>query len=100
MGNHDVGRSMASAAEVFWTMVPEGTAPTKEQAMKALDAAGRRFRGADAEFEDELVDHTTPLGRMVAIAFEATPEEMDVDPEGEAWYEGPYTRFRDHFEFC
>jgi hypothetical protein len=50
-----------------------------------------------------LIDHTTPLGRMVAIAFDATEEERG-DPEDEAtteiWFDGPYARCREHFEFC
>lgn len=101
MGNHDVGRAFASAAEVFWGLVPESTTPTKEATLKALEAVGNRYRGSDAEFDDELFDHTTQLGRMVAIAFEATPEEMRPETDGASpWYDGPETRFRKHFKFC
>lgn len=66
MGNHDVGRAMASAAEVFWLAMGERV-PTKEQALAALDKAGERWRGADTEFDDELHE-VTPLSRLVAIA--------------------------------
>jgi hypothetical protein len=108
MGNHDVGRAMASAAEVFWLAMGD-TKPTKEQALAALDKMGERWRGADAEFDDELHE-VTPLSRLVAIAFDATPEEIAdldgtrdfgrVEDAGELWYDGPVTRFRKHFEFC
>jgi hypothetical protein len=98
MGNHDVGRAFAAAADVFWLVAPDQ--PSREMTLKALEAVGNRYRGADAEFDDDLLNHTTPLGRMVAIAFDATPEEMgDVDDEetADAWFDGPYTRFRQHF---
>lgn len=66
-----------------------------------LRVVGERYRGADAEFDDELNDHTTPLGRMVAIAFEATPEELEPGDEDEdRWFDGPYKRFSSHFDFC
>lgn len=104
MGNHDVGRALAAAASVFWTMVPAGTQPTKDQALSALEVAAGRYRGADAEFDDELRDGvSTPLGRMVAIAFDATPEEAKggYDDQGDSgWYDGAYERFRKHFGFC
>lgn len=103
MGNHNVGETFEVAAEVFWLMVPDGTTPDKALVLKALEIVGEPYRGADAEFDDALVDHTTPLGRMVAIAFDATEEEMG-DPEddesAEIWFDGPYARFREHFEFC
>lgn len=99
MGNHNVGAAFAAAADVFWFMVPEDSTPTMEETLNALELVGNRFRGADAEFDDELIDHTTPLGHMVAIAFEATPEELAQDEDNDAWYEGPYTRFREYFEF-
>lgn len=107
MGNHDVGRALAAAADMFWSLIPEESA-TKAQALTALEKVGNRYRGADAEFDDELWDQNTPLGRMVALAFGAEPEELvkpvaeqrgDEDPF-EAWRNGPETRFRKHFEFC
>jgi hypothetical protein len=95
MGNHDVGRAMAAAAEGFWA--GNGDAPvTKEKALAVLDAAASRFIGADAEFDDELIGET-PLSRLVAIAFDATAEEF---ADLELWYDGPYTRFSDRYRFC
>jgi hypothetical protein len=99
MGNHNVGRAFASCADVFWGIIPEGTA-TQAQALKALETVGNRYRGADAEFDDELFDQNTPLGQMVALAFDAKPEELEDYDDGEAWYNGPITRFRQHFQFC
>lgn len=100
MGNHDVGRHFAGGADMFWAVIPEAKA-TKELTLKSLEALGERYRGADAEFDDHLFDHTTPLGRMVAIAFDVTPDELKPDDDdGEYWYEGPVTRFRRHFDFC
>lgn len=100
MGNHNVGEAFAAAAEVFWLVV-EGS-PSKEITLKALEAVGNRCRGADAEFDDELIDGTTPLGRMVAIAFDATPEELSTEEDVDVspWFDGPYMRFRQHFDFC
>lgn len=108
MGNHDVGRAMASAAEGFWA--GNGDAPvTKEKALAVLDAAAKRWIGADAEFDDELISET-PLSRLVAIAFDATPDEVAdlrgefdggrVEDHGELWYDGPYKRFRQRYKFC
>jgi len=102
MGNHDVGRSMSAAADVFW--IANGTDEvTKDKALAALDASAKRYIGADAEFDDELSEETS-LSRLVAVAFDATPEEIaDRDHathEGELWYAGPVTRFRQYFRFC
>jgi hypothetical protein len=102
MGNHDVGRALAAAAKGFWR---GRTTATKEDALGFLDEVASLWRGADAEFDDELLDGiTTPLGRLVALAFDATPEEAKGEEDEEtyecAWFEGPYTRFRRRYEFC
>lgn len=100
MGNHDVGRAFAAAAEAFY-VGNGGRVPQKDVALKALEAAGQFYNGSDAEFDDETVGDT-PLNRLIAIAFDATPEEMesrDSDDDG-LWYDGPYTRFAKHFAFC
>lgn len=108
MGNHDVGRAMSAAARGFWA--GNGDAPVnKEKALAVLNAAGEDYIGADAEFDDDLTE-ATPLSRLVAIAFDATPEELSdlrgerdegrVEDGGELWYDGPERRFRDHFKFC
>lgn len=107
MGNHDVGRAMASAAEGFWA--GNGDAPVlQDKALAVLDAAASRWIGADAEFDDEFMG-PTPLSRLVAIAFDASKDEMD-DLHGEypcedgdtgmLWYEGPERKFRDRYKFC
>lgn len=100
MGNHNVGQAFAAAADMFWDMVPSDSTPIKAVTLNALEKVGERYRGADAEFDDELMDHTTPLGRMVAIAFDATPEETSGTAEDNLWFYGPYMRFRTHFGFC
>lgn len=52
---------------------------------------------------------TTPLSRLVALAFDATPDELadlkgeydcDEDEVGMLWYEGPEKRFRARYKFC
>lgn len=104
MGNHDVGRAMAGAAEAFFIGNDEALV-SKERAMAVLDAAAKNFHGADAEFDDEFHGET-PLSRLVAIAFDASPEEIasrddpDEDDGGEKWYAGPYTRFKNRYRFC
>jgi hypothetical protein len=108
MGNHDVGRALAAAAKGFWA--GNGDAPvTREKALAFLDAVGEGFRGADAEFDDELITET-PLSRLVAIAFDATPDELadlrgELDEgrredDGELWYDGPYSKFSARYDFC
>ncbi len=98
MGNHNVGRAMAATADVFWQLA--GPTPTKAQALAALDAVGNQFRRADAEFDDHT-NPDNPLGRLIALAFDATPAEMpDGTEDGwDRWYEGPYTRFSQRYDF-
>ena len=84
MGNHDVGRAFSAAADVFWIVCGEGEEPAKEMTLRALEAVGEYFQSSmDAEFDDALYTHTTPLGRMVAIAFDAMPDEM-LDDDADA----------------
>lgn len=107
MGNHEVGRGMSAAARVFWLV--NGDKPvTKELALAAINEAGNDYEGADAEFDDELSE-VTDLSRLVAIAFDATPDELadlageypcHEDDVGMLWHDGPYARFRKHFSFC
>ena len=101
MGNHNIGRAFAAAAEAFWAGVPDGAA-TREMALAALDAAGAEYHRSDAEFGDEVMDQTTPLGRLVALAFDATPGELVTeadDYDDDAWVYGPVARFDAHFDF-
>lgn len=107
MGNHDVGRAMSAAARGFWAGNGDAEV-SKDRALAVLDAAAEEFIGADAEFDDEIMT-VTPLSRLVAIAFEATPDELaDLDrlypcadgDTGMLWYQGPEKRFRDRYRFC
>lgn len=100
MGNHHVGRAMAAAAEVFW-IAKKDSIVEPEHALEALDAAARDFHGADAEFDDEFRS-ATPLARLVAVAFNASPAEIaDRDSGiGDRWYDGPYSRFQERYKFC
>jgi hypothetical protein len=99
MGNHQVGSAMASAAEGFWA--GNGNEPvTKERALAVLDAAAKRWIGADAEFDDELCSDQ-PLGRLICIAFGPwTEEDERNDQDGEGYYEGIECPFRDRYKFC
>lgn len=105
MGNHDIGRGMAAAARAFWIAMGDRV-PTKEQALAALDAAAEDYIGGDAEFDDEL-SMETPLSRLVCIAFDAPPEDVELlrngtenDEDWDRWYDGTYSRFSKHFRFC
>jgi hypothetical protein len=104
MGNHDVGRAMAAGAKGFWA--GRGDNPvTPAEAMAALDSIAEEFRGSDAEFDDEFYSET-PLSKLVAIAFEATPEQIasrdgeNDEDDGEAWYDGVQCKFSERYEFC
>lgn len=103
MGNHDVGRALAAGAKGFWAGVGNRIV-LQPEALSVLDSLAEDFRGADAEFDDEFFGET-PLSKLVAIAFDATSEELASrdDPEsddGEAWYEGAYSRFSERYNFC
>lgn len=112
MGNHAIGRAMAAAARGFWAGNGDVEVP-KDRALAVLDAAAEDYIGGDAEFDDEL-STWTPLSRLVAIAFEATPEEIadlkgedasgkrdeDDEDNGMLWYDGPYSRFSKRYKFC
>lgn len=108
MGNHDVGRAMSAAARGFWAG-NDDRAVSKDRALAVLDAAAEDYIGADAEFDEEL-STDSPLSRLVAIAFDATPEEIAdlkgeseegrIEDGGELWYDGPYRRFADRYKFC
>lgn len=108
MGNHDVGRALSAAAKGFWKGKGGQTA-TKDEVLAFLDEVAGEFRGADAEFDDEL-DGDTPLARLIALAFDATADEIaslkgelesedDIDT-GMTWSDGPEDRFRKRYEFC
>lgn len=107
MGNHNVGRAMATGAAAIMKVFGDHPIPrqlTVAEALSALDVLAEPWRGADAEFDDELSEET-PLSLLVAVAFEATPAELadlrgESEDEGELWYKGPCTRFRERYKFC
>ena len=100
MGNHAVGQQMAAVAKMFFATYPFHN-PPKADALEALEIGGNDFIGADAEFDDELLG-PTELSKLVEIAFDATPEEIEDRDTGDGllWHNGPETRFREHFKFC
>jgi hypothetical protein len=103
MGNHDVGRALAAGAKGFWAGVGNRIVDQPE-ALAVLDDLANDFRGADAEFDDEFFGET-PLSRLVAIAFDATPEQLadrddpEANKDGEAWYE-VQEQFSARYKFC
>ncbi len=91
---------MSAAAKAYWRGL-SGRAPTRDEALAALDEMAETWRGADAEFDDDLLcADASPLAQLVAIAFGATAAEIADADDGEAWYEGSYTRFRKRYRFC
>ncbi len=99
MGNHDVGRAMAAAARAYWRGLGV-VVPTRDQALAALDEMAEDFRGADAEFDDELMGaHASPLARLIVIGFEAMPAEVEGGPDGDLWY-AVTERFSKRYGFC
>ncbi len=103
MGNHDAGRAMNGAAEAWWDGRGSASPPDKEKALAVLDMICGRWKGSDAEFDDDA-EPGTPLGRLMAIAFDASPEALAPntggEEDGEAWYDGPYTAFQKRYELC
>lgn len=96
MGTVVVADAFDAVAEVFWSRTPPDRPPGRQAALRALDALGKRAHGIDVNTEDAMRDPGSPIGRLIAIAFEATPEEvMDIDG---AWCEGPVSRFRDRYD--
>lgn len=101
MGNHSVGRAMASAAKVFYLAIGDRI-PTHDEALACLDMAAEQYIGADAEFDDELYEDT-PLRRLVTIAFDATPAEIaardaPASARDDGWYE-VIERFSKRYRF-
>ena len=114
MGDHHIGRTMADWAALWWES-HAATPPSPAQALATLDAICSSYRGRDAEFEsqdpanptqihpdyDEDTDPQAPLGRLIAIAFEATPAELAPDTDDAApWQDGPLKRFVARYGFC
>src|SRR5262245_52962092 len=103
MGNHDVGRAMAAWAKGFWAgWGTAGGLPPKEVVLRSMDAAAEPYRGADAEFDDEADSARTPLGRLLAIAFDwqqVLDRKPDLESLDELWYEEVYAKFSKRYDF-
>lgn len=112
MGNHDVGRAMGRIAEILIKK------RTHETALELLDEICQPYRGYDAEFESEdpdnlgyghpdylnYTDPNGPIGRLIIEAFgESSHDYMTGWPEEdaaqEAWWDGPYGKFRKRYGF-
>ncbi len=99
MGNHDIGRGMNAAAKGFWAGRNGQPEPTKEEALKFLDAVGEEWRGADAEFDDYTWPDE-PLGRLLNIAFGPWNGNEEDDKWMDSWYDEIETPFRERYDFC
>lgn len=112
MGDHRIGEAMGRAADIWWQ--GHTALPSKDEALLALDAICGPYRKRDAEFEasdpqhptqihpdyDNYTDPDGPIGQLIVIAFDATPDEMSLGDEAECpWFDGPYMRFSAHYEF-
>lgn len=94
MGNHSVGRAMVACATIAAERRKEG-----ETALDILDLAAEQseIRGMDAEFDDAFMPGE-PMYNLVVEAFGGGAFQDDED--GEAFYEGPYSEFRQRYELC
>ena len=93
MGNHDAGRAMVATA----TALAEHS---ELEPLAILDIACEPYRGADAEFDDEI-EPEYPFGQLLIRAFDPDGVyEDDDDEHWEAWYEKVYDPFQERYEFC
>lgn len=114
MGDHHIGVAMGRAAEIFWGLRGSKSV-SKDEALEFLDNICIPYKGRDAEFESvdindhgqlnpnyaDYTDPNGPIGRLIIIAFDATLEEMVLDDNDTSpWFDGPYMRFRDRYNFC
>lgn len=115
MGNHDAGHAMELSARMWWKGRGNSKSPTKDEALTVLDDICDAYRGCDAEFEgtdprrvdsvnpdyDYSTDPEGPIGKLIAIAFDAQPNEMALeDCDDCPWHDGPEKRFRKRYDFC
>lgn len=114
MGNHTAGAAMGRATELALEM------RTTQTAIELLDKICEPWRGCDAEFEsedpnnpgninpdyDNYTDPNAPMGKLIAEAFGeaghdyATGWINDDEAAVDAWWDGPYGKFRSRYEFC
>lgn len=115
MGDHRIGQAMGNAADLWWHGRRTSPDPSQYEALDVLDVICKPYRNRDAEFEavdpnnptsihplyDFYTDPDGPLGRLIAIAFAAKPEELWIgDDTSSPWMEGPYTKFIKRYGFC
>lgn len=126
MGDHHIGQKMGVAAAAA---LEKTLSPTPEEATAILDRICTPYRGRDAEFEAvdpanpdrthpdyfSYTDPNGPMGKLITIAFGgarnwnadleaewaamAPGDAIDDGPVWEEWYDGPYTTFRERYDF-
>ena len=102
MGNHQAGHSMVLIA----TALAEQREKTGQTAMEILDKACEEYRGADAEFDDDLQPDTV-LGKLIAEAsgleneYKKRLDEGDEEEAEDYWDEYIYDDFfKKRYDFC
>lgn len=97
------GEGLLAAAEAYWLGRGKQPEPSKEEALEALDVVTQAVTNGSGSYEisePEDEDPDSHLGRLVAIAFDATDEEKaepDKETGTDPWREGPLQRFREHY---
>ena len=108
------GIAMGIAALAWW-QTNSKTRLTASSAMAVIDRICEPYRGQRVDFEsidpfdmtmlhpqfDDFTDPWGSLGKLIAIAFEATPDEMHLATEHQTmpWLSGPCKRFRSRYQF-
>ena len=114
MGNHSAGRAMGKTTALLLK------SSDRLPALDILDVVCEPYRQCDAEFEAEdperpgrihpdYTRYTDPHGPMGMLILEVWGEDgeeymesvegVDYQVPSEAWYEGPYQKFRDRYDF-
>ena len=112
MGNHDAGKAMGVAAEVWALTRPISARVSKEEASLVLDMICKPWKGCDAEFEAEnqeryafYTDFNAPLGRLIAAvfapgqSFKLNKNARDEDPVWLEWEEMVLPGFKERYDF-
>jgi hypothetical protein len=97
------GDAIAAGAQAYW--LGRGSMPAPDQkdalaALKGIVGPVVRSTGNYKMRDDNAETSSSPLGRLIAIAFDATSAEMDdtLDEACESPFDvGPLERFREHF---
>lgn len=115
MGNHTAGRAMGKTAEMLLKNRGE------QSALDLLDAICEPWRLCDAEFEatdpefpgrihpeyTRYTDPKGPIGQLImevwgedGVSYMEAVEGLDVEVPSDAWFFGPYEKFRERYDFC